>query len=257
MNNGTFSMDYLFNELALYQTIDRNLSDFIFDLPDKLDTYCVLCGKKSTFSTYRRNYIGNVYNNNNSPFIGVFLRCTREDSHLYMMTFEDLGGKFRKIGQTPSTKDILGEDIKKYKKVLKDDFKNFNQAIGLFSHGVGAGSFVYLRRIFENLIHEKFEIAKYDGQIDVDTFIKVKMDEKIKMLSKYLPEILVEHRKIYSIMSLGIHELDDEKCLEYFPPLKLAIELILDEKLAEIEKENKLISIGKFISTTIADLRSK
>lgn len=257
MKPETLTYDYLFNELALYHAIDGDL-DFLDKLSDKLDTYCVSCGQKSTFVVYKRGYIGVI--NEKPSFLSyrykaVFLECSRENTHTYIMTFEISEEQFWKIGQSPSIRDILGDEIKKYRKVLKDDYKNFNQAIGLYSHGVGAGSFVYLRRIFENLIHEKFELAKSDGSVQVDTFVKAKMDEKIKMLANYLPDVLVEHRKIYSIMSLGIHELEDEKCQEYFPPLRLAIELILDEKLAEIEKANKLSSLGKFVSATVAELK--
>jgi hypothetical protein len=44
---------------------------------------------------------------------------------------------------------------------------------------------------------------------------------------------------IYGILSKGIHELDDEVCLTYFNPLKLSIELILDQKIEEKKKMDK------------------
>ena len=69
--------------------------------------------------------------------------------------------KLIKIGQYPSIGDILTPDIKKYRKVLSDEkLKEFHKAIGLKAHGVGIGSFAYLRRILEYLIEEAHQKAK-------------------------------------------------------------------------------------------------
>ncbi|MGE7954793.1 hypothetical protein [Lysinibacillus xylanilyticus] len=62
------------------------------------------------------------------------------------------------------------------------------------------------------------------------------MDDKIKLLQNKLPEVLIENRAVYGIMSKGIHELSEDECLALFPDVKLGIELILDEKLYEQEK---------------------
>ena len=50
---------------------------------------------------------------------------------------------------------IEENDIKKYRKILgKEKYGEFGRAVGLYTHGIGIGSYVYLRRIFENLIEE-------------------------------------------------------------------------------------------------------
>jgi hypothetical protein len=49
----------------------------------------------------------------------------------------------------------------------------------------------------------------------------------------------VTNKSIYSILSKGIHELAEEECLNAFPVIKLSIELILDEKLVEIQTQAK------------------
>lgn len=66
------------------------------------------------------------------------------------------------------------------------------------------------------------------------------MDEKIVLLRDYLPIFLVENSSIYSILSKGIHSLTEDECLEFFEPMKLGIELILDEKIEQEEKANKI-----------------
>jgi hypothetical protein len=57
------------------------------------------------------------------------------------------------------------------------------------------------------------------------------MDEKVELLKAFLPSQLVEMKSIYGILSKGVHELSEEECLKYFSPIKLSIELILDQKI--------------------------
>jgi hypothetical protein len=45
---------------------------------------------------------------------------------------------------------------------------------------------------------------------------------------------------MYSILSLGIHELDEQTCLAHFDTLRVGIEIILDEKLDEFRKKEKI-----------------
>lgn len=247
--------DYLFNELSLYTPIDYQIS---YEIPvtPSMDSYCINCGKESTFKRFSLSDLIPHSHIGTSEYTSYMFRCTRNENHQYTMILQTAGEKTMKIGQYPSLRDLASEDIKKYKKVLASDFGNFKEAIGLNAHGVGAGSFVYLRRIFENLIEEKRQLA-LEEQTDWsdEIFSHSKMDEKIKLLRVYLPDFLVENRKIYSILSKGIHELDDQECLELFPELRLAIELILDEKLSDIEKKQKVNRFSKFVSTTVAALK--
>lgn len=78
------------------------------------------------------------------------------------------------------------------------------------------------------------------------------MAERIGVLKSYLPSFLVEHRGMYSILSKDIHELSEEECLEMFPAVRLGIELILDEKISELEKQNKIVVGSKALSSLIS-----
>jgi len=145
-----------------------------------------------------------------------------------------------KIGQYPSVADFHISDVKQYNKLLnKESLKEFTKAIGLAANGVGIGSFVYLRRIFENLIDDAFLEFKKVNEIEESNFYKKRMAEKIVFLKDFLPEFLVEHIELYGILSKGIHELEEEECLSYFDTVKVGIELILDEKLEKYNREKK------------------
>jgi hypothetical protein len=151
-----------------------------------------------------------------------------------------------KVGQFPSVADFHIGEIKQYKQLLNEEkLREFTRAIGLAANGVGIGSFVYLRRIFEHLISEAYQVSLRDGSITEGDYQKAKMDEKIGLLQAYLPTFLYDNKIIYSLLSLGIHELDEITCLAHFDTLKVAIEIILDEKLDELRKKEKIEAAKK------------
>ncbi|MBB1568281.1 MAG: short-chain dehydrogenase [Capnocytophaga sp.] len=185
----------------------------------------------------------------------INIKCKRYNNIFTFSIFYNAEKRFLlKIGQYPSIADFHIYEIKQYDKLLSNDvLKEFTKAIGLAANGVGIGSFVYLRRIFENLILESFEEAKQEGKVKDEAFNKSRMDEKIGLLKDYLPSFLVENKSIYSILSKGIHELDENTCLEYFDPMKVGIEIILDQKLEKKKQKEKEEEAKK----RIAQLNSK
>jgi hypothetical protein len=145
-----------------------------------------------------------------------------------------------KVGQYPSIADFHIQELKKYRRVLdKNKLREFSKAIGLAANGVGIGSYVYLRRIFETLIVDAKNAAISEKTITDDDYQKVRVEDRIELLADYLPNFLVENKSMYSILSLGIHELDEETCLAHFDSLRVGIEIILDEKLEEIRRKEK------------------
>ena len=148
---------------------------------------------------------------------------------------------FKKIGQYPSVADLEFPELNQYRKVLcKEDLSDMKRAIGLHAQGIGAGSYVYLRRILEHLIDNAKNKAVEDisSQFDIDIYNKSKVQERIKMLKMYLPDTLTNNTQIYGIVSKGIHELSEEECIQYFPVLKSCIFMIL-EKWEEARKKAK------------------
>lgn len=90
--------------------------------------------------------------------------------------------------------------------------------------------------------------AKSDVGWDEDLYRRSRMDAKIDLLKEHLPGFLVENRGLYGILSVGVHTLSEDECLAAFPAVRLAIELILDDRLEEHERDMKLKSAAQSIA---------
>ncbi|MCK4653589.1 MAG: short-chain dehydrogenase [Candidatus Cloacimonetes bacterium] len=200
-------------------------------------------------TTYLLGYDSNYLES--GGFNTVKIKCKRSGNQFWFyILWRPSDRKLIKIGQFPSVADFHIYEIKQYKKLLPEGkLKEFTRAIGLAANGVGIGSFVYLRRIFEHLIQEAFQKALEEKAIKEADFQTARMDEKIDLLNNYLPEFLVENKGMYSILSLGIHELDEKTCLAHFDTLRVGIEIILDEKLDELRKKEKIELAKKKLSS--------
>ncbi|UZT79825.1 hypothetical protein OF113_07165 [Ectopseudomonas chengduensis] len=172
----------------------------------------------------------------------VKIKCKRTDNIFnYYIFWDPSTSLLMKVGQHPSVADFHISEIKQYKKLLSNEkLKEFTRAIGLAANGVGIGSFVYLRRIFESLIYEAYKVCLSEGVVTDEQYSRSRMDQKIQLLSSHLPSFLVENKSMYSVLSLGIHELDEDTCLAHFDTLRVGIEIILDEKLDELKKREKI-----------------
>lgn len=233
----------------------------------RIDAYCTRCEKESTFTPVNnypfadKPHLYYNFDNKNTYFERLItnsytyelkFKCTRCGFHNLSYNFFILDirniiscdppkterkTELIKVGQYPSIADLNNNDIVKYRKLLnKEKYNELNKAIGLSSHGIGIGSFVYLRRIFEDLIESAFS----KSQLEEEHFRKARMDEKIQLLKDFLPVFLIENKSLYRILSKGIHELSEDECLSMFHIVKVGIELILDEKLEEYEKQKKI-----------------
>lgn len=80
------------------------------------------------------------------------------------------------------------------------------------------------------------------------------MKEKVSLLKDFLPEFIVQHPEMYSIMSLGVHELTEDDCLKYFEALKSAILVIAEDRLHKIQQEKRLKTASQAISDIAGNL---
>lgn len=256
------STEFIFNT-PLYQWVGADkefLMDFVPEWNEKMfDGYNPDSAIETSYAVkdgYGLIEFGiNDFQINQSEFTEILLLCCRSRTQMLITVKNDFeNNRVMKVGQYPSIASIHIGQIQKYKKVMpKEDLKEFTRAIGLAANGVGIGSFVYLRRLFERLIQDAVEQKINAGEIERPVFEGTRMDEKIGMLRDVLPKFLVENRSIYGIISKGIHQLSEEECLAMFDILKTSIELILDEKKEMMEKESKM----KTISAQLAQLGSK
>lgn len=115
------------------------------------------------------------------------------------------------------------------------------KAGGLFSHGIGIGAFVYLRRIFERLIED----ARAGAQLDEAAFYQKRMAERVDDLKHVLPASVVRFKAAYGILSKGVHELSEEECKRFFPVIRAAIIMMLEERY---EAEQKRLAANELES---------
>jgi hypothetical protein len=274
---GNVFADFLLNK-GLYDEIEITADNYL-ELADlvgghvRISVYCPQCKENRVFSspgiTYYRYMSGHgtikeelesairskrFFNPNGSSFNDFpeeeyrimkfkFVCAMNPEHHLYYIVMASRD-KVVKIGQYPSFADLSFPELKEYRKVITEkDEKELKRAIGLFANGIGIGSYVYLRRIFERIIDIAGKKAIADEKVDELTYNKAHVDEKIKMLAEYLPKALTNNPVSYGIISKGIHELSEEECLDFFPVLQNFILMILRQwdKIRKDEEDEREI----------------
>ena len=180
--------------------------------------------------------------------------CSMNEKHHLDYVVLTTDNSMMKIGQYPSVADMTFPELDAYKHVIsKEDRKELGTAIGLFASGVGAGSYVYLRRILERLVYQAKETA--GDVIDDEKFEQARMSERVKMLDGYLPEVLINNTTIYGILSKGIHELSEEECRKYFPVVKECIYQILGMWESLRKKQADEAALSKALSAITTSIK--
>ncbi|MBS1530924.1 MAG: short-chain dehydrogenase [Bacteroidetes bacterium] len=256
LDNKFYVNDGLYDPLAVKGLTKEEAFKLVYTT-ESIDCYCVDCKQNSVFTpitnwpTVNRPNFGitsvtnaagwNIDFDQDSLLIEKRFQCSRNLKHQLIYNILIANGCIQKIGQFPSVADLNVESIKQFKGILGSEyFKEYSKAIGLFSHGVGIGSFVYLRRIVENfIITPALDDARKTPDWDEAEYQKKRMKERIDALKDNLPQYLVSNKTLYSILSKGIHNLSENECLEYFPVIQSVLDLILTEMKDKLEIENK------------------
>ena len=58
----------------------------------------------------------------------------------------------------------------------------------------------------------------------------MRIDERIAALKDELPEKVVQSSAVFSVLSVGLHELTEEQCAQYFPVLKAVLFQMLEQE---------------------------
>lgn len=248
----TSTQDFFFNTpLYSEQTIDHETAMAVFRRGHRVDGWCSRCGRESTFIFIPQNMQRLSETDGKPHFSGaILLKCVRdEDRHVLTFHCRMVSGSLQKVGQFPSFADVALDQSKQYAKLLGSEYSSeFHKAIGLAAHGVGIGSFVYMRRIFEKLIQSRFDEFKEAEGWSEQEFRNMRMGERIQHLKNHLPGFLVRNTKLYSIISRGIHELDEETCLSAFSLVKGATIIILEEDKKKKEELARQVAFEKEIA---------
>jgi len=157
----------------------------------------------------------------------------------------------KKTMQYPSMADMQLFESRKYQRILKDNYGDYRRALGLYASGIGAGSFVYLRRIIESLVEEMHQECVKENSWDEEKYRNLRFSEKIEMLEKDYGKIIIPAElqpvrgKIYGVLSRGVHELSEDECTGLFLFLKDSIDMFLDEKIRLKEREARVKEINQ------------
>lgn len=245
-------------------------SDKILELRNyktPIDTFCPLCRDNSVFQREDRTPSeimagmvtpggGYDWSAKTEPLIfSMTFYCSRDKNHKMIFVFRKLREELSKIGEYPSRADRETPILSIYEKELSDQYENYKSAIYLFNHGIGIGSYAYLRRVLETIINQVAS-QTYEGTENwsLDKWKKDKrFSDMILDLKDHLPDFLVENPNIYSVLSKGLHELDENECLEYFPIIRGVIEEILDDRIEQSERDNR----RKLVSSQLTRIQSE
>lgn len=185
-----------------------------------------------------------------SRIITLTFHCAMDEHHFFDVVLRTGDDYVEKIGQKPSLADLSFAELNRYKTVSggEQTIKELKRAIGLNAQGIGVGSYVYLRRIFEKIIEQAKINSISNGNVQENAFHNKKMDEQISLLKDDLPDVIVNNKVFYKIVSKGIHDLSEEECIEFFPILRDAIILIWNEWQRKLEEQNTKESLTKSLN---------
>ncbi len=224
-------------------------------VPQKQDSIL----KRAADSFPRDRYGADVVASKAPTFFSVEFTCSRSREHVATFAFMDSEGLLTKIGEYPSTFDRLALETRRYQKKLGPLTDEFRRSIQLYSHGLGVGSFVYLRRVLERVVEEVAR-RKFGNQQDW-TYEKWrnnrKFEELVHELEDALPELLIENSLPFRVLSKGIHDLDEDECLAYYEVLRQSVEEILDDQMRKDESESRRKSISAKLSGIGSSIKRK
>ena len=225
--------------------------------------YCKRCNSKETFIFQRKTTpfkgvsaasVGpNVINIPSPPereVLDAEYKCAGcgKFTHHFLIELDENHNHILKAGQTAELNIKLDKNIKK---LLGSKIEFYKKGLICESQGYGIGAFVYYRRVVEELIDEIIGMIKNILQTEDEktNYLKAvnkiqeshNAQDKIDLIKKQLPNSLSEKnyfKIIYSSVSVGIHSLNDEECLDFSVDLKKAIlSLINHLKLYKIDEE--------------------
>jgi hypothetical protein len=226
---------------GLYSSVDtttevgRAVEQNLRESQTAFDVYCVRCRRETTFrissTVVTARGVGGRYATQVVPpaLFAVHATCQR-DFQVYSYIFAALDGRVTKIGQRPSMSDIAFGELRSIDKSLDEvDRRELGKALGLFAHDSALGAFVYLRRVFERMIKRAHNRHSVAGS-PIEGFSAMPMDRRIAALKGQLPDKVVRNSAVFSVLSLGLHELTEDQCAAIFPVMKAVLFQMLEQE---------------------------
>lgn len=245
-----------------------SITETILNEQWSIELNCPVCKEKCSFlfqpgASYMRDfrmgekkYLNEILIHNtflHNPILGV---CSK-DLHtrvIFYLRYDIEKELIIKVGQFPSPIDTDRRIPPQYQKLLSEPYYDFyRKSLALHQESIFIGAYVYLRRIIEHLLDNACDQAITESVFTKDELRKLHIDERIKALEMYLPSFMVENRNaIYGIISLAVHQLDEETCGDAYIIMKQAIDLILDD----IIRNKKLATDKSSVAGALTRLRA-
>lgn len=180
-----------------------------------------------------------------SYFFNIEVNCAKcGKTHYFSLLFNE--NSVVKIGQYPSFVSQEVQGVRKYKNLISKYYPELTRSINAYSQGMGVASFVYLRRILEHLVEKRFT-----GDTTLKFSEKLQAVEKVERI---IPQELEPIKnQIYSILSKGVHEYEENECLELYLAVKFVIERILDVELEKKNNQNKALAAMATIKSKLQE----
>lgn len=228
-------VDGLYSSVALTEESSDRLEHALRYSAFGFDSYCKTCKRDTTFRVASRDIPNRGLSTRTAPgvnirtLLSVNATCQRDYTvYSYVLQFEETA--VTKIGQWPATADIAFGELRHLDRGLDDhDRQELGKALGLYAHDTAIGAFVYLRRVFERMVARAHQ-RQAEGGDAVDGFDTMRMDEKIAALKDELPERVVKQSAVFSVLSVGIHELTEDQCSKFFPVMKAVLFQMLEQE---------------------------
>lgn len=246
--------DGLYTSIDLTTVVGKVVRQMIDDdIYAQFDLYCPTCSMVTPYLLHtvgaRNPATASRYTlARPKPTILILNATCQRVSHHITFVLHDMDSRLKKIGQTPSLADISLGELKTIQRGLEpQDRKEMGRALGLFSHDAPLGAFVYLRRVFERMILRAHQRHIDAGLPAVEGFGSMRMENRIDAIRDQLPEKVVRNRRVFAVLSIGIHELSDEDAGELFPLLKTVIfQMLGDEERLRTAREQEAATDAAF-----------
>lgn len=241
-----------------------------YSMIEPLQMPCGTCKDMRTFLplsvNYDEYYKSNTHTirttvNTGEPYILQYFcaNCRKSKRH-FAVAVQKSGNKYhiQKIGQFPAYSITPEKPMEKYldRKGMLDIYRN---GITCESQGYGVGAFAYYRQILENIINDILDdiipLSENEEAIREKVSEAKKEDntsKKIEIVKDFVPKALKPSGNnvfitMYKVLSEGIHNKDDQACLEDADALRFCLVFIVqtlqDRKQSEAafsESLNKL-----------------
>jgi len=284
MSKQKIESDFL-EKSNLYQKKESSLPDMSSDLEgENINLFCKTCNSTQTFILNTPFFEGKnlwefgmggrsicssyvPHKENIKGFLFLDYKCAKCQQERAIFLIKISEEKIEKVGQYPQIDISIPNEIKILKDETIEDLYKKGRICESQSYGIG--SFAYYRRIIELKIDELLDKIKEffpeDKKEKYDNCLKKVKEEKnaerkIDIVKDVITDEIIQNnplKNIYTLLSIGLHSLNDEECLESAKSLRELMVLWIKQIEQKKNDKEKLISAQKNIERIIKDKGEK